>query len=73
MAVTQKNVQAAKAVIAEQNEMLGFHRDKAPNTEREQARLEAMTDEDIKLAKLAAKIRTTQESTERNKVQLKAG
>lgn len=38
MAVDQRNVTAAKGVISEQNEMLGYHRENAPNQEREQAR-----------------------------------
>ncbi len=62
IAKTGKNAAAMTSAIREQNEMLGYHRDKAPNTEREAARLARMTDEERKLAELAAKLRTEVES-----------
>ncbi len=46
------------ACLREMNEMLGYHRDKAPNTEKEQARLERLSTEERKLARTAAKMRT---------------
>ena len=62
MAIETKSAAAMTSAIREQNEMLGYHRDKAPNTEREAARLARMTDEERKLAELAAKLRTEAES-----------
>ncbi len=62
MAIETKSAAAMTSAIREQNEMLGYHRDKAPNTEREAARLARMSDEERKLAELAAKLRTEAES-----------
>jgi len=63
LAVKQKNVTAGKAVIAEQNEMLGYHRETAPNLEREAAQKAMEAKEAEKLAELAHQ-RTEDESTE---------
>ena len=38
IAIDQNNVTAATGVVREMNEMLGYHREAAPNPEREQAR-----------------------------------
>ena len=53
MAVEQHNVSAGASVIREQNEMLGYHRENAPNMEREQARKELEKDEAEALDRLA--------------------
>ena len=56
MAIEQKNVPAAKAVITEQNEMLGYHRELADNPEN-QAKQQALDDEQRALIRsIAAEI-----------------
>lgn len=47
MAIDQKNPTSAKGIIAEQNEMLGYHRDKAPNQERLDETRRRMSAEDV--------------------------
>lgn len=49
----------------EQNEMLGFHRELAPNAEREAARRAVLDTEKRKVAEKVAKLRTDEESGER--------
>lgn len=46
LAKTGKNPAAMTSAIREQNEMLGYHRDKAPNQEKMDAILARMTDEE---------------------------
>lgn len=53
MAVEQKNVSAGASVIREQNEMLGFHREQAPNLEKEQVKKELVEQERKELERLA--------------------
>ncbi len=62
MAVDQKNPTAAKGIVAEQNEMLGFHRDKAPNTEKVDELLQRMGAEELAYRRAYAKQRTEAES-----------
>jgi len=62
IALEQRNVAGIKAVLAEINEMLGYHRENAPNEERERAVLERMSEEDRELARLAAQLRTAEEA-----------
>ena len=52
----------AKACIAEQDDLLGFRREVAPNKEMEQAIAQRMSGEDKELARVTAKIRTDEES-----------
>lgn len=59
LALEQKNVSAASGVIREQNEMLGFHRESAPNVEKEQAKRDLIDSERIELERLA-EARTTE-------------
>ena len=49
----------AASLIAD---MMGYKRESAPNKEREQARAARMTDEDKRVAALAARIRTEEEA-----------
>ncbi len=56
---------AMVSAIREQNEMLGYHRETAPNPEKEAAKRAAMTEEERKLAEALAKLRTAEEATER--------
>lgn len=53
MAIEQKNVSAGASVIREQNEMLGFHREQAPNLEKEQQRKELDEREQVELDRLS--------------------
>lgn len=53
-----KNPAAMTGAIREQNEMLGFHRDKAPNQEKVDEILARMTDEEIATRRIVAKMRT---------------
>jgi len=73
MAIGQQNVTAGKACIAEQNDMLGYHRDNAPNAERELAKLERASEEERKLAVLAARLRTEEESQDRPNIRIGHG
>ena len=57
---TPKSVRVS--ALRELNEMLGYHRDKAPNEERQRAVLDHMTLEEIQLAEIVARLRTRQES-----------
>ena len=50
------------SALHELNDMLGYHRDKAPNAEREQAIRQKMTDEELVLHQEIARLRTQQES-----------
>ena len=50
------------SALRELNDMLGYHRDKAPNAEREQAIRQKMTDEELVLHQEIARLRTQQES-----------
>lgn len=54
LAVKQENVTAGTSVIREQNEMLGYHRDTAPNPEREQARSRLIESEIAALSRMAS-------------------
>jgi len=53
MAVKQENVSAGASVIREQNEMLGFHREHAPNTEKEERRRQIVEQELKELERIA--------------------
>lgn len=68
MAVEQGNVSAGTSAIREQNEMLGYHREKGLNPEREASKRAAMSKEERKLAEVKAKIRTADESREQIKL-----
>ena len=57
---TPKSVKVS--ALRELNDMLGYHRDKAPNAEREQAIRQKMTDEELVLHQEIARLRTQQES-----------
>jgi len=50
------------SALRELNEMLGYHREAAPNKEKEQALAARMSKEDRELATLAARLRTEQEA-----------
>ena len=58
MAKQTKSASAMTSAIREQNEMLGYHRDKAPNEEAEAAKAKLMTAEQAESALIAAKMRT---------------
>ncbi len=60
MAKESKNPAAMTSAIREQNEMLGYHRDKAPNDEKVAEILARMTDEEIEARRIVAKIRTAE-------------
>jgi len=66
LAEIQKNVAGMVSTIREQNEMLGFHRDTAPNLEREQARRDIIEKELKELERLA-KARTAELSEPQTK------
>ena len=68
MAVKQGNVAGAKACIAEQDDLLGFRREAAPNKEMEQAILKRMSSEDKELARVTAMIRTDEEARKSIKI-----
>ena len=51
----KKNAAAMTGAIREQNEMLGYHRETAPNTEREEAKRARTEAEQTELERLAAK------------------
>ena len=55
---------AMVSAIREQNEMLGYHRDNAPNAEKEAAKRLNMTAEEFKLNQAAAKLRTAEEAAQ---------
>jgi len=57
LAIKQKNVSAGASVIREQNEMLGFHREHAPNLEKEQ-QLKDIVDRELKELERLSKKRT---------------
>lgn len=52
LAVSQESPSAMVSAIREQNEMLGFHRELAPNKEREQARHDLLSTEVKEIMKL---------------------
>lgn len=54
MALSQENVSAAKEVIKEQNEMLGYHREKGLNPEKEAQKAAKMSKEDARIAEKLA-------------------
>lgn len=58
MALDAKNPAAYISGVREQNEMLGYHRDKAPNQEKVDEILARMTDEEIATRRIVAKMRT---------------
>lgn len=55
IAEAQNNPSAMTSAIREQNEMLGYHREQAPNLEREQARKDIVEQERRELERLADK------------------
>ncbi|KKK82809.1 hypothetical protein LCGC14_2799710, partial [marine sediment metagenome] len=59
MALKNGNPAAAASAIREENDMLGFHREKAPNQEKEQAILDRMSEEERLLELEAVKLRTS--------------
>ena len=63
-AVLADNPSAFVSAVREQNEMLGFHRELAPNAEKESKRLAKMDLEKRKMAEMAAKQRLDQEAIE---------
>ena len=56
------NPSAMVAATREQNEMLGYHRETAPNPEKELLRQARLTAEERELAREVARIRTRQEA-----------
>ena len=63
-----KNPSAMVSAIREQNEMLGYHRDKAPNAEKEALKRARLDKEGQKVAELTlrmAKLRVDEESEEK--------
>jgi len=58
LAVKTESPSAMVSAIREQNEMLGYHRDKSPNTERESAKLKRMSEETKRLAQQLALLLT---------------
>ena len=58
IAKTGKNPAAMTSAVREQNEMLGYHRDTAPNAEKEAAKAKRMDSETRKVAEAVAKQRT---------------
>ncbi len=62
VALTAKNPAAMTSAIREQNEMLGYHREKGLNPEKEAAKAKRMTDEQRETARVVAKIRTDEEA-----------
>jgi len=59
MAIVQKNVSAGASVIREQNEMLGYHRENAPNPEAAQER-RALIEHELKELERLAALRTAE-------------
>ncbi len=57
IAKKQNNPSAMVSAIREQNEMLGYHRELAPNTEKEAEKAAKMTDEEREFARIAARMR----------------
>lgn len=68
LAKIQKNPSAMTSAVREQNEMLGYHREKGLNPEKEASKRAAMSKEDQKVSAEAAKIRTADEARERIKL-----
>lgn len=68
LAKTLKNPSAMVSALREINEMMGYHRENAPNAEREAAKRARMTKEEEKLHEAAAKLRTDQEAQERPRI-----
>lgn len=60
IAKTAKNASAMTSAIREQNEMLGYHREKGLNPEKEAARAKRMTKEQRHIAEKWAKERTNE-------------
>ncbi len=62
--VAKDNNQASAMVsaIREDNEMCGYHREKALNPEKEAEKAARMTDEERRLAEITAKVRVEQEA-----------
>lgn len=58
LATTQKQPAALVSAIREQNEMLGYHRDKAPNQEKQQAIANRMSEQEKAIAEEVARILT---------------
>ena len=56
---------AMVSAIREQNEMLGYHRDKAPNAEREASTLARMSEQELRIASAVACMLAHEESLER--------
>ncbi len=59
IAIEQKNPSAMVSAIREQNEMLGYHRESAPNPEREKARRKLSETEIIEIQRIV-RIRTAE-------------
>lgn len=53
LALDQDNVTAGTSVIREQNEMLGYHRESAPNMEKEQAKQQRIAEEKEALQRMS--------------------
>jgi len=68
MAIELKNPSAAVAAIREMNEMLGYHREKGLNPEKEAVKRAEMDAEEQKIHKLIAEQRTAEEAKERPNV-----
>ncbi len=62
MANTSGSASAMTGAIREMNEMLGYHRDKAPNSERAQAIANRMTEQERAIAEEVARIITDREA-----------
>lgn len=71
IALKQKNVAAGRSVIHEENELCGLLQDKAPNTEREQAKLALMDSETRRVAYELALLLTRRRSVEASSVPVK--
>ncbi len=56
-AVLKHETSGMVSAIREQNEMLGYHRELAPNTEKEAEKAAKMTDEEREFARIAARMR----------------
>ena len=63
LAIQQKQPSALVSAIREQNEMLGYHRDKAPNQEQARAIAKRMTAQDRLIAEEVARIITDRAAT----------
>ncbi len=73
LAQALKNPSAMVSAIREMNEMLGYHRELAPNAEAEAARKARMDAERRKVAEKVAKMRTDEESGEAKTIRIREG